>query len=252
MLPTLQIGPLALPAPELALIISIYIGLYLMETWLKQEDIPVDIYANLILFGLAAYLLGGRLGFIAVHLPAFAGNPADIFSRNLDLFDPFFGFAFASLLIAVISQRAKCPSGTLFTALAIFGSVLLLGFDVSQIASGKAYGSTSNLPWAITLWAAQRHPAQIYQLLLDLLFCIIWLVAVFKGRLGNVSIVWLFLLACASRFFVEAFRAEGDYLPGGWRLNQVWQLAGTLLAAYVISHLHNSSKTSFQKDNSHG
>lgn len=232
MFPLLRVGPLSLPAPELALVVSFYLGLYLMELWLKRQGHDPDATSNLVLYGLFVFVIGGRLGYAVNHLPAFAGSPQDLFSLNRDLFDPFIGLAAAVLFAYGMAQRKKLPAGITITALAIFGAAVALGADLAAVASGSAFGIPTTLPWAVSLWGASRHPVQLYQLGLDLIFIPTWYLALLANKI-NQPLRWLAIGMLSTRFLAEAFRAQGTLLPGGVRLAQVVLLAGILLAIWL-------------------
>ena len=61
MFPVLQIGPLALPVPGLALLIGVWIGLWLAEIEAARLGIGPETVYNLAFIGLVAGLLGARL-----------------------------------------------------------------------------------------------------------------------------------------------------------------------------------------------
>lgn len=234
MMPILRIGPLSLPAPELAIILSVYAGLWLMETWLRRQGRNPDAQSNLVLFSLGAFILGGRLGYIGQHWAAFAGNPADMLSLNRDLFDPFFGTAAAVVFALVLAQRKQMPPALTLTALSLFAAAVLVGADLAAYASGSAYGSASSLPWAVDLYGMRRHPSQVYQLLLDLLGIGAWLLLLSRGGLAKSPALWLSFIALSTRFINAAFVAEGAILPGGWRATQAALLLGMLAIAWLL------------------
>ena len=233
-MPILRIGPLSLPAPELAIILSVYAGLWLMETWLKRQGHNPDAQSNLVLFSLIAFLIGGRVGYIGLHWSAFAGNPADMLSLNRDLFDPLFGAAAGLLFALVLAQRKRMEPALTLTALSLFASAVLFGADLAAYASGSAYGSASDLPWAVELYGMRRHPAQVYQLFLDMIGIGSWLIFLSRARLTKKPALLLVFIALGTRFLNAAFVAEGTILPGGWRANQAALLLGMLFIAWLL------------------
>jgi len=44
-------------------------------------------------------------------------------------------------------------------------AAVMIAIGLAHIASGDAFGSPADLPWAIQLWGARRHPTQIYETL---------------------------------------------------------------------------------------
>ena len=64
MLPILQIGPLALPVPQFSLLLALWLGLSLAENLAPRRGISSEALYNLVFTGLAAGLIGARLGYV--------------------------------------------------------------------------------------------------------------------------------------------------------------------------------------------
>ncbi|MDH5507732.1 MAG: prolipoprotein diacylglyceryl transferase, partial [Anaerolineae bacterium] len=114
-------------------------------------------------------------------------------------------------------------------------AVLAIALAMANAASGKAFGAASELPWAIQLWGAMRHPTQIYQLLAA--GWIAWCVAPSRtenqqpeGTLFTKFVIY----SAAAHLFLEAFRGDSILLPNGWRSTQVlaWSILAIGLWAY--------------------
>lgn len=240
MFPILQIGPLSLPAPELMVVLSFYLALYVTERTLRWLGKNPDEYSNMLLIGVLIFIIIGRVGYVFSHLFAFTGNPMDIFSLNRDLFDPWVGLLGMLLFSWITLQKRKLDPLTALDDLAIFIIILLLGFGMADLASGNSFGIASNLPWAIELWGMQRHPVQIYQVVLLLLVLLILLGSLRKNGTNRGAFTRMVLFVSASSIFLEAFRAEGSFLPGGFRTAQIlWWL---IFVGVYWYNLQQSSK----------
>jgi phosphatidylglycerol:prolipoprotein diacylglycerol transferase len=92
---------------------------------------------------------------------------------------------------------------------------------MANILSGDAFGSPTNVPWAIYLWDENRHPSQIYETLAALvIFVVEWKRP--PGHPGaGINFLLVVALSAAARVFLEAFRGDSLIWPGGFRAAQV-------------------------------
>lgn len=179
-----------------------------------------------------AFLLGGRVIFIVAHLQAFLASPASVFSLNTSLFDVWGGFLCATLAAALTIQRKRLAAWATLDLLVPFLACLEIGLSLSYLASGAAFGRETNLPWAIYLWGAWRHPTQIYELVAGgVTLAVVWFCRG-RTRTGSLFLLWV-ALAAASRLLIEGFRGDSALILGGLRLAQV--LAWVILACALLA-----------------
>ena len=206
-------------------------GLALSDRRARRTDIgegPVD---SVVAAMSIAFVIGGRLFFLASHLSAFANSPASIFSLNVALFDTWGGLAGAAIVAAVVLQRMRLSALKVLDLLAPLFAALGIGLALSHLASGAAFGKETNVAWAINLWGAQRHPTQIYELIAGIVTLgIIWFQRE-SGRPGHTFLLWL-ALAAGGRLVIEGFRGDSTVLYGGIRLAQL--VAWVVLAAALL------------------
>jgi phosphatidylglycerol---prolipoprotein diacylglyceryl transferase len=195
-----------------------------------------------------AFVVGGRLLFAASHLPAFIQSPFSLVSLNTSLFDPWGALACAAVTAAVVIQRKHMQAWHALDMLTPFFAALAVGLSLSHLASGAAFGSEANPPWAIDLWGASRHPTQIYEFLAaTAALAVIWF---WRGRgpAGMIFLVWV-ALAAASRLFIEAYRGESTLVFGALRLAQIlaWLvLAGALGCMELVQRKTNAGNAAAQ------
>lgn len=256
MFPTLQLGPLALPAAPLALILSVWLGLSLSEQFAKKRGQNADALYNLTFIAILSGITGARLFFAAQNFSAFVQTPLSLFSRETGSLDPFGGFAAALLAALIYGQRAKLKLWPSLDSLTPLFAVFAIGVGVSRLASGAAFGLETSQPWGIELWGAIRHPTQVYEILLALAILLIlgWRsktdFAITPGEetypTGRLFLLFVALTAGA-QLLVEGFRGDSTLLPGGFRAGQViaWLV---LLAALWGQHrlTRPSAKTASQ------
>jgi prolipoprotein diacylglyceryltransferase len=236
MLPIIQVGPLALQAPGLVLLAGLWIGLLLAERRASRfGENPADLY-NLVFIGLIAGMIGARLSYAATYPDAFSGNLQNLVSLNPGLLDPFAGSLIAVAAIAVYIYRKHLPLWSTLDNLTPFFAVMAIAIGISHLASGNAFGKPTDLPWAIHLWGAARHPSQVYEIIFaSLTLTIIFILEKTKWSQhpGNTFIAFLSLTAF-SRLFLEAFRGDSLLIADGFRVAQViaWVILAACLGLY--------------------
>ncbi len=244
MFPTLQLGPLALPAAPLALILSVWLGLSLSEQFAKKRRQNADGLYNLTFIAILSGIAGARLFFAIQNFSAFVQTPLSLFSRETGSLDPFGGFASALVAALIYGQRAKLRLWPTLDGLTPLFAVFAVGLGISRLASGEAFGMETSLLWGIELWGAVRHPTQVYEIVLAaaILLGLGWktkadlktdfVTESQKETDSNGRLFLLFVaLTAGAQLFVEGFRGDSTLLPGGFRAGQViaWLV---LLAAF--------------------
>jgi prolipoprotein diacylglyceryltransferase len=229
MLPVLQLGPFALQVPGMVLLASIWLGLQLSESRADKRQVNSENIGNLVLVTLLAALLGARIGYALRFPQAFLEHPSGLISLNPGLLDPWAASAAALLGALVFAQRKDMSLWPSLDALSPLFASLSLGLALSSAASGQGYGAPAQLPWAIQLWGASRHPSQIYEALAAVLILLVVLRRGKKEAAPGVLFMDLVIYSAGARLLLEAFRAESHLLPNGWRIEQM--LAWLILAA---------------------
>ncbi len=222
MFPTLRLGPVSLPVPELILLIGFWIG----STWAERRsprfNVPSKDLGNLLLLSLAAGLLGGRATYVLSNLPSFQGNLGSIFSLNPNLIELQGGLSIAVFSAWVYASQKRLDPWSCLDALTPFFSVLYLTISLHFFSAGSRYGLPTALPWGIQLWGAVRHPVQLYHALGALIIMLaLYVHPAGKDQLPGSS----FLLFCAaisfSMMIALGFQQTDRVIGPGVRLNQL-------------------------------
>ncbi|HMR98969.1 MAG TPA: prolipoprotein diacylglyceryl transferase [Anaerolineales bacterium] len=208
------------PRDLILLVAALWIGLALAEKRTERHGVSKDALNNLVFYSLFGCLLGGRILFALTNYSAFANSPLNIFSLNVDLFDPIGGISMGILAGCIYGKKQNLSFWNALDAITPILATTAIGLHLSHLAAGTAFGAPTTLPWGIELWNAMRHPTQIYELFASLIiFALIWF------RKSEVSPGALFLnftaLTAGARLFLEAFRGDGVLIFGGLRLAQV-------------------------------
>ena len=244
MLPILQVGPLAIQTPGLILLAGVWIGLSVAERHSKRYKVNPETLYNLVFTMLVAGLLGARLAYAARFPTAFFENPVSLISINPGLLDPTGGLVIALIAGVIYGQRKNMPVWPTLDAITPVVAVMLIAIPLSNLASGHAFGSPTQLPWAIELWGATRHPVQIYAALAAGL--VLWLLWPSRQAKKQVS-GWIFLqfivLSAGLAIFLEAFRGDSVILAFGLRNAQLAAWIILAIGIYLMNRLAKQAKS---------
>jgi len=239
MFPILQIGPLAMQTPGLILLIGVWVGLSFAEKLAPRFQVNANAIYNLVFTALLAGLIGARLSYVAQYPNAFLSSPLSLISLNPGLLDPIGGFLIGIITAAVYANRKGFPLGSTLDAVSPLLAVFGVALGLSHLASGDAFGTPTDLPWSIELWGENRHPSQVYEILLAILILGgLWLwKKPTSERAGGTF--WRFLsLSAGARLLLEGFRGDSQVLPNGLRIAQLiaWIVLAVSLLMYHQLH----------------
>jgi len=166
MFPIINIGPLAIQAAGLILLVSFFLGTWLSGKFAGGLTTDADALENSILFGLIAGILGARIGFMLIYPEVLISNPLNLVSLTPSMLDASFGVLVGILTALIIAQKKHLPLWPTLDTLAPFFILIFSGIHIANYANGEAFGLPTQLPWGILLWNAVRHPVQLYALIL--------------------------------------------------------------------------------------
>ncbi len=272
--PILNVGPAAIQLPGLILLLGFWLSLNLAGRRAKAAGLSEDVVFNAGVIALLSGLIGARLGYVALHwsayqhdLPGIVSLTAGALSTPAGLLS---GAAAAGLYLSRRRPPVPAPLGMLpcraplpwppcrglagpggrargqgqgagpgrtglLDALAPGLALMFAFISLADLSAGSAYGAVSDLPWAIELWGARRHPTQLYELLAALVtLSLLWWARARRPYAGFLFLLFL-LVYGAARTFVDAFRADPWLLPGGYRAVQVLGLGAVVLALWLMS-----------------
>ena len=247
MLPVINIGPLAVQAPGLILIIGLWVGLWVAEKNLNQRRIAPNSFNNLVLISLAGGVIGARITYALQYSDAFTRDPLSLLSLSTNLFDTKGGILFGVLIGLIYGGRKGLDLWDTLDALTPLLGVLAITFGFSNLASGTYFGISADLPWAIDLWGEKRHPTQVYQILISILILFIF----WPGRTKIQKLKpgqYFLLYISASLFgfiFLTKFVQNYVTLVAGFRLEQI---SAWLILAFCIWGFSRLSKTEKNHD----
>jgi phosphatidylglycerol:prolipoprotein diacylglycerol transferase len=234
-LPILNIGPAAIQAPGLILLLGYWLSLTLAGRQAKAEGLPEDAVFNAGFIALLAGLIGARLGYVALHWSAYQNDLSGILAFTTGALSTPTGLIAGIGAAVLYLRRHGLPTADLLDTLAPALALLFAFISLADLSSGSAYGSVSHLPWAIELWGARRHPTQIYEILAALVtLAVLWRARRQRPYVGFMFLLFL-LIYGALRLFLDAFRAAPWLLPGGYRAVQIIGLSAVIFSLWLMS-----------------
>lgn len=242
MMPYLNLLGVAIAFPPLVIIAGIWLGASLTERHASKFKLPADLFYNLLFITLAAFALGGRLGYAVQHPSAFVEDPISLLSRNFGLFDPLSGVVIALLAAAIYGQRKHISLLPTLDAITPLLAVFMVALPLANLASGSAYGAPSSLPWAIDLWGETRHPVQIYEALgAGAILYALW---PGKYRLTKPGMYFFTFIGYSAfaRLFFEGFRGSSAVTFLNLRVAQIAALAVLAAVLWQVNRLRQPSK----------
>jgi phosphatidylglycerol:prolipoprotein diacylglycerol transferase len=233
-LPTLQIGPLSLPTYPLALLIGGWLALEIAARAARSKGLDGDAITNAAVFALLAGLAAGRLAHVIAYWPAYRTQPLEIIGLSTSAFLLLPAAVAAAVVVGWTVRRHGLPVAATLDAFALGGLAGLAVISFGAFLAGRNPGAPSDLPWAVTVWGAPRHPVQLYEM---------------AGYLAALALAWrafrsaaapgtAALIAAAgwglTRWLFEPFHASSTTAPGGLRLAQIVGLAAALAALWAL------------------
>jgi len=235
MLPFVRVGPLLLQLPGLVLLAGIWFGTTMVEKHALRLRLNAAAVINGIMVGLVAGLLGARLLYALEHLNAYVAAPLGLFALSVTALDAWGGLLIGVAAAYLYGRKKSLPLRPTLDALAPGLAVFMIAVGLANLLSGDGYGSPVDAPWAIRLWGEDRHPTQIYEMLLAAGIFLLWRITSMGTNVPGRSFWRVTGLLAAARLFTEAFHGDSAVLPGGFRVVQLGALL-ILGAATVMDH----------------
>lgn len=234
MFPILNVGPLAIQAPGLIILVGIYISLVVLEKQAKFFKANPNDLSNLIFVYLLSTIIIGRFAYLFKYPSILIENPLTIVSLNPNLIDFLSGLILSILIALIYVQKKKMNFKEVLDSYAVPFLVFLVFFFLAQFSSGNLFGKPSNLPWSIQLWGTTRHPLQLYYVL-GLIPIILVMIKELKtrhnpGLLFIKSITFLSFLV----LFLDYFNGDPKNIVGSFNIIQLVAWAILLVCIGII------------------
>ena len=229
------IGGLAVRWYGILISLGMFLGLYLALCEIRRLGEDEDKFITLFLYVIPAAVIGARLYYVL-----FSGMLDWYLSHPMQMFDTrqgglaIHGGLIAGFLVGWFYTKRQ---GISFRKWAdVTAPSVILGQAIGRwgnFFNQEAYGYETNLPWAMYIDGAYRHPTFLYEFIWNILV-FIWLLRQRRHKKFEGEIVlWYFILYSLGRFFIEALRTDSLML-GPLRVAQVISILIAVMGVYLL------------------
>lgn len=218
-----EIGPIAVHWYGIIIALAVAVGLFVAKYLGKPFGFEGSMFEDFLFWVLPAALIGARLWYVLFKLPFYIANPEKIIAvweGGLAIH----GAVLAAIAVALVWTRKKQVSFFGFADVA--APALILGQSIGRWANfvnQEAYGVPTDLPWAMYIAGAYRHPTFLYESIWNfLVFVALSLYLRQKPSPGRVFALYLVGYS-VGRFFIEGLRTDSLML-GPFRIAQLLSL----------------------------
>ncbi len=213
-----QIGFLTVRWYGILIVSGMIIAMFLAIWAAKRRGFDVDELLNMVLIAIPAGIIGARLYYVVFMWPSmYAADPVSalyIWKGGLAIHGGLLGGILAVFLYCYFKKQP-------FWA---WADIIIPGVPLAQAIgrwgnyfNQEAYGYVTDLPWAMYIDGAYRHPTFLYESVWDF-SCFILLVLLslhWKKRKDGGLLATYFIYYSIGRFVVECFRTDSLMLGGG-------------------------------------
>jgi len=243
MFPYLRLGPFLLPMASLALLMGLWTGITIIEREAAYLKMNVSTLSNAIFYSLLAGLVGARLGYALEYPAIYSFKPLSLLSLTPTTLSPSAGLVVGLIAFTIFVQRNQLPIQVTLGSLAPGLALFMVFAGLAHILSGDAYGAPTRVPWAIRLWNEYRQPTQFYETFIALMIFLVIRQRFPKPEGAGLNFLLTIALSSASRVFLEAFRGDSIFLPGGFREAQLIALIIMAISLYWMRKWMNIDST---------
>jgi phosphatidylglycerol:prolipoprotein diacylglycerol transferase len=238
-----KIGPISIHWYGIIMASAISLGLIIALRESKKKNLNPDLLLDLIIFAIPFSIIGARTYYVIFQWDYYIQHPQDIIAiwqGGLAIHGALIG----ATITAIIFTKIK---GVNFWKIAdIAAPSLILGQAIGRwgnFINQEAYGYKTNLPWAMYIDGAYRHPTFLYESIWDFLVFIflLWLRRRKKIKTGEIFLSYIIAYSFG-RFFVEAFRTD-SLMVGPLRMAQVISIALIITAGFFIYWRRSQDKS---------
>ncbi len=218
---------------------AMVLGIFIMYFRAERHGIDKERILDIVIFAIPAGVIGSRLYYVLANWSFYQGDIykiIDIRSGGLAIH----GGLIAGILVAIILFRRYRIRPLNGLDLAIPAVVLAQSIGRwGNYFNQEAYGSPTNLPWAINVNGVMVHPTFLYESIWCL-FLFFLLSFLDKKRKFEGEIFLLYgILYSLERFFVEALRTD-SLMIGGLKMAQLVSIL--VFVSFSISYYYLNRK----------
>ncbi len=236
-----KLGPVTIYWYGIIIAAGILSGLYVAKKLAKIRGINPDLLDEFLIIVVPLAVIGARLYYVLFKLEYYLRNPRlilAIWEGGLAIH----GAIIVSIIVAIIFAKVKKINFLSFADIA--APALILGQAIGRwgnYVNQEAYGSETNLPWAIYVDGAYRHPTFLYESIWNLVVFGALVYLLRKASLKPGSIFSLYLAGYSlGRVFIESLRTD-SLMMGPFRVAQL--ISGAfILVGILLFYILNRKK----------
>lgn len=211
----------------------------------RKQGISQDDFFNMFIMGIPVSIICARLYYVVFSLDMYKNSLWEIFNIRGGGLAIYGGVIGASAVVLIYCAKKKIKIGKVLDILSVG---LLIGQAVGRwgnFVNGEAFGSSTNLPWAMTIESSgitianMVHPTFLYESLFNAVGILVLITykraKAFDGEIFCGYMVWYGL----GRMFIEGLRQDSLYL-GVFRVSQMLSLI--IAIAGIILIIKNRKK----------
>jgi phosphatidylglycerol:prolipoprotein diacylglycerol transferase len=217
----IEIGPFSIRWYAILINLGIIIAIFLSRYEAKRNNLNPDDLIDILIFALPAGIIGARLYYVAFNLSYYLNYPNEIFKiwhgglaiHGGLIFGIFVGYIYTKIKrIDFLSWVDVVAPG-----IAIAQSIGRWGNFINK----EAYGYATNLPWAIYVDGAYRHPTFLYESLWNIGVAVLLLYFLHKKYDYKGQIITSYaVMYSLGRFWIEGLRTD-SLMFGNFRVAQL-------------------------------
>lgn len=232
----LQIGTITIRWYGLLIASGIALGFFLTYQEVKRQHLDPDILANILLLLLPCGIIGARLYYVACNMDYYGDYPWQIFQIWRGGLAIHGGIIAAVIAGIIYTHSQKIDflrwADLLVPAVSLAQAIGRWGNFFNQ----EAYGYPTNLPWAMYIDGAYRHPTFLYESIWDIVvFMILWRLLRREHKIGSVFASYLVLYSIG-RFFIEMLRTD-SLMFGPFRAAMVISGVGVIVGVIILNRI---------------
>ncbi|NLO75491.1 MAG: prolipoprotein diacylglyceryl transferase [Clostridia bacterium] len=224
--------------------VAILLGTFLVLREAEKLKLNLDHVLNIILFGISAAFIGARLYYVIFQWSQYSRNPLEIFAvwhGGLAIHGGLLG----GFLVGYLLLRKYRIN--VWQAFDIAAPSIILGQAIGRwgnFFNQEAYGyevDPADLPWAMYIDGAYRHPTFLYESLwnLSIFIFLLWLRRRKWIYRGDVFLSYVVLYS-AGRFIIEGFRTDSLMLTGSLRVAQLVSAVAIVIGLSLLYYRHRN------------
>lgn len=220
----------------------------------RKTDISPDDLLNMILISLPTAIICARIYYVLFSLEDYMHTPLDIFNIRQGGLAIYGGIIGIMIVVLVYTKRKSLNLGAVLDILAIG---LLIGQSIGRwgnFVNGEAFGSATNLPWAMTIQSGSRviadgvHPTFLYESLWNLAALAALIIYKPRKKFDGELFALYMVIYGAGRFLIEGLRSDSLYLFGSAvRVSQLLSLVIFFLGIAAIVFMRRKTKAALSK-----